>query len=378
MKDVITKIERATSRMLVHYPFFSTLVLSVPYKITTDVERAATNGMCHFYNPDFFRQISLPGAMFVRAHEACHDMLKHPLRMGGRNHRIWNYACDYPINYMLKESRFELVDDIAFDEELGKNSAEKNYDILSKRDEEKRQQRKANGQSPGQPGDSLPDLGGTGEDLRLPDLITDPAEVSRISADIDARIARAATNARLMGKMPGGLALLVDKLLNPQVPWQDELREYMTRTIVTDESWSRRNRRFNIYLPSRKSNGMGEVCVIGDTSGSMLDETNKIAAEVRAINEEVKPERVRLVWADDGVASEQLFTEGEELVFAVKGGGGTDMRKPLAHVEQYDPQVVIMVTDGYTPWPSEEPPYPLIVVCTTDAPVPIGHVIRIS
>jgi hypothetical protein len=38
---------------------------------------------------------------------------------------------------------------------------------------------------------------------------------------------------------------------------------------------------------------------------------------------------------------------------------------------------VVLFTDGYTPWPEVEPDYPLIVCCTTDAPVPVGMDIRI-
>jgi hypothetical protein len=47
------------------------------------------------------------------------------------------------------------------------------------------------------------------------------------------------------------------------------------------------------------------------------------------------------------------------------------------HVMQYDPTLAILITDGYTPWPETDPPYPLIVLCTTNAPVPIGQVVRV-
>ena len=184
----------------------------------------------------------------------------------------------------------------------------------------------------------------------------------------------------MAGKMPGSLERFINEVLNPQVPWQDYLREYMTKVTKADESWNKRNRRFSdVYLPTRHSERMGEIAVIGDTSGSIgHHELNKVGAEIRGIADDCNPERVRVIWADTKVASEQVFEDGEALLFQPTGGGGTDMRVPLDHVEQYNPEVVVLITDGYTPWPTEEPPYPLIVVCTTNAPVPIGQVVRIK
>jgi predicted metal-dependent peptidase len=140
----------------------------------------------------------------------------------------------------------------------------------------------------------------------------------------------------------------------------------------------RRNRRFqNVYLPARHSEKMGEIVLIGDTSGSIgNDELCKYMAEAGAIAEDVHPERIRILWADTKVAGEQVFEEGELIVAKPKGGGGTDMRVPLKKAEDYQPEVVVLFTDGYTPWPDVEPDYPLIVCCTTDVNVPIGMDIR--
>ena len=79
------------------------------------------------------------------------------------------------------------------------------------------------------------------------------------------------------------------------------------------------------------------------------------ASEIQAVADMVQPEHIRLVWADTQVADEVVFERGEPLKFDVKGGGGTDMRVPLKHFEQYEPEVVILLTDMYTPWPSTAP-----------------------
>ena len=179
--------------------------------------------------------------------------------------------------------------------------------------------------------------------------------------------------ARAAGKMPANIDLLVDGVVNPPQRWDVVLREFMTRMVQSSETWNRRNRRFTAVLPSRQDVGMGELNVIGDTSGSMLQDNHfkQVATEINYCNEFVKPERTRVVWADaEACSGEQVFEPGEEVVLEPKGGGGTDMRLPLKFVEQYNPCCVILITDCYTPWPDTPTPYPLIVLSTTNAPCP--------
>lgn len=359
------KFQVATTRMMIYHPFFSTMMLSVPHEFTDKVPTAATNGRKHIYNPELLKRLTIEEIMWLRAHESMHDMLKHMMRMGTRIHHIWNEVTDYVINYILKQSGFKQPEGFLWNAELGVLSAEEAYARRVKEDEED----KKNGGGGSGPKDT--------DDLLDPGVGDEEAE-AELSQELTQRVAKASSLARLQGRMPAELALLVDKLLNPQVEWYVLLRQYMMRLVRSQETWNRRNRRFaHVFLPSRQSRGMGEVCVIGDTSGSMIETVNKVATEINAINDEVKPERVRILWADTQV-HEQVFEEGEHIVFKPAGGGGTDMRVPLQHAEQYDPQVVVLITDGYTPWPDVAPPYPLIVVCTTKQEIPFGEVIRIA
>ncbi len=390
--------QRARAQMLIKHPFFAAVILSTDWIVNEKIGTACTDMVKVWYSPKFINTLPLDQAMFVMVHEVMHIVLMHGLRRGSRKPRRWNHAADYAINQELVDSgltmptitqamidagivakgsqvgeQFGLLDKSKY----GGLAAEQIYDLL----EQEAKDKKGKGKGKGKPG---PGASGGGdpaddEDIGLDDLIDaatqgkTQAEVNAIKEDIKQKIAQAATMARAAGKMPANIALLVDGVLNPPQPWESILREYMTRMVQSNETWNRRNRRFAVTLPSRHDTAMGELVIIGDTSGSMMQDQifAQIAAEINYCNEFVRPERTRVVWADaEECSGEQVFEPGEEVALEPKGGGGTDMRLPLSFVEQYDPCCVILITDCYTPWPSEPCPFPLIVASTTDAPCP--------
>lgn len=290
------------------------------------------------------------------------------------------HNCDYALNLVLKDSGFTVPSMALCDEIYRDMSADQVYDKLQQQMQKQGGGEGKSGGGQGKPGEQggphhSPMLG----DLKEPEGSGDPAQEARIQRGIQQKVAAAANVARMAGNLPGSLERLINDILDPKVPWSHLLRDYMTRVTKDDEQWNRRNRRFqNVYLPARHSEKMGEIVLIGDTSGSIgNDELCKYMAEAAAIAEDVHPERIRILWADTRVAGEQVFEEGEIIEPKPCGGGGTDMRVPCKHAEQYQPECVVLFTDGYTPWPEVEPDYPLIVCCTTDTNVPVGIDVRI-
>ena len=364
MTAKFTSIQRSKAKLGVNHPFFASILMTTPLIADVSIPTAATDMRNIYYNPDFIDSLDSETAMFVWAHEVMHIALLHGLRRMGRHPQLWNIACDYAINLMLYDSGFKVWTNALLDHKFAGMTAEQIYSLLVK-DAKKELARAA-----ARPGLAC--------DLQEPQTST-AVEKSAIERSVRQRVTGAVTMAKMAGNMPVNLDRIISGVLNPKVPWEDYLREYMTRVTFNDESWSKRNRRFaDFYLPSRHNTRMGEIVVIGDTSGSIGEqELNQVAAEVSSIADVMQPERVRMVWADAEVSSEQVFECGEALVFKPSGGGGTDMRVPLQHVEQYTPEVVVLITDGYTPWPDREPPYPLIVCCTTNAAVPVGLVVRL-
>lgn len=396
----LSKISKAKSRLLMDHPFFATLLLRTQVKVTDKsdggfpVELAATDGGAIYYNPEFLDKCSVEDVMSVLAHEVGHDSLLHSLRLGARNPGDFNRAADHAINLMLEDQGFKAPKAVPggwlADPQYKGWSADRIYDDL-RRNPPKQPKGGKSGKpgKPGQPGQQNASGGQPGEPQPgqdwlhgdvLPNKAQTPAEQAKAEQSAKQKVASAANMARMAGKLKGELARMVDEFLEAKIHWTDVLRDYMMKVTKSRESWSRRNRRFSgVYLPSRHERRMGPMLFIPDTSGSMDADMEKICSEMAHCAEQTQPENIRVLWADTRVAGEQVF-EPAEFEFSKlepKGGGGTDMRVPLKYAEQYDPQVVVLMTDGYTPWPDAEPPFPLIVICTTDKDCPMGQVIRI-
>ena len=149
------KVKKARARMMIGHPFFATLMASSPWVETRDIPTAATDMKKIYYNPDFFETMSVPEIMFVIAHEVMHIALEHGLRVRSRNPMIWNMACDFAINWTLREcstqsGRYEMTvpEGALIDNKYADMSADKIYDDLMQQADEARK----NGQS-GDPGD---------------------------------------------------------------------------------------------------------------------------------------------------------------------------------------------------------------------------------
>ena len=69
---------------------------------------------------------------FVLAHEYLHAGLMHHARCSGRDHYLWNVACDFVINGWLHELQVGVMpaDGLLYDAELKGLSAESIYDLL--------------------------------------------------------------------------------------------------------------------------------------------------------------------------------------------------------------------------------------------------------
>lgn len=112
-----------------------------------------------------------------------------------------------------------------------------------------------------------------------------------------------------------------------------------------------------MVLPSLRR-PLPRVAVVIDTSGSMGEsEIAAALAEVTGVLREVgiRGNRVTVLACDADVRAVSRVTSAEQITLS--GGGGTDMRVGIAAALEVRerPHIVIVLTDGLTPWPDENP-----------------------
>jgi predicted metal-dependent peptidase len=100
--------------------------------------------------------------------------------------------------------------------------------------------------------------------------------------------------------------------------------------------------------------------VILDTSGSIGTEELKAAlAEVMGILKAVgNSDGLYVIPCDSKAYPAQLVrTPSDMKNLKLPGGGGTDMGRGLAAAvsDKPKPDVIVVITDGFTPWPDEKP-----------------------
>ncbi len=158
----------------------------------------------------------------------------------------------------------------------------------------------------------------------------------------------------------------------------------MQQISSEDYTWRRPNKRYmasGLYLPSMHVEAMGTVVYAIDTSGSITqDELDEAADEATAVCDQVRPERVHVVYCDAVVQGVDTFERDDILIFARKGGGGTAFKPVFDWVEKQDetPVGVVYFTDGLGPFPETQPDYPVLWLIKGSVIPPWGEHVRID
>jgi predicted metal-dependent peptidase len=179
-------------------------------------------------------------------------------------------------------------------------------------------------------------------------------------------------HAKVAGTVPGGLLRWAEQILNPKVNWRKVLAAELRRAVAevsgaVDYSYRRPSRRAsvagNVVLPALRR-PVPEVAVVCDTSGSMTEDLLAAAlAEVEGLLRALGMARqVRVLACDTAVGPAQRVSSARQIQLV--GGGGTDMGTGIAAAAALRPRpaVTVVLTDGYTPWPSQAPKGTRVVI----------------
>jgi predicted metal-dependent peptidase len=179
-------------------------------------------------------------------------------------------------------------------------------------------------------------------------------------------------HAKVAGTVPGGLLRWAEQILNPKVNWRKVLAAELRRAVAevsgaVDYSYRRPSRRAavagNVVLPALRR-PVPEVAVVCDTSGSMTEDLLAAAlAEVEGLLRALGMARqVRVLACDTAVGPAQRVSSARQVQLV--GGGGTDMGTGIAAAAALRPRpaVTVVLTDGYTPWPSQAPKGTRVVI----------------
>lgn len=191
--------------------------------------------------------------------------------------------------------------------------------------------------------------------------------------------AEAKKRGRVPGTKPGEYFQLLDALLVPsKVPWQSLLRNYISSRVdmvkgTSSSSYRRLSRRTaslgnKVILPSKVAT-KPKVIVVLDTSGSMGDVNQQDSPLYAAVTE--LSGILQNLGGDIGVINCDAEASSIKKVssmrdFVLSGGGGTDMRVGITLAEEDRADVVVVLTDGDTPWPDSFDPRMGYIVCLTD------------
>lgn len=351
---------------------FSGIMLMGKSEVVDDCPTARTDGLNKFYGREFIEGLTDQELRALVWHENGHVALKHILRfkslMEKGQGQLVNIACDYVVNDMIvstdDESFVKLPKGGLYESKYhdwSVNDILKDLQKMQEENPEQLQRQIGEGETLDEHDYENAEGGDTKESVeKLERLIEEGMRQGQI----------------LAGKLGGDIPRSITDMLAPKVDWKDVLRDFIQSSMRgKDElTWRKFNKRHlanDIYLPSTEDESVGELVVALDVSGSIGGEVlNSFASELSSICVNTQPDKVRVLWWDTKVSSEQVFTvkdyEHIKTLLKATGGGGTApecIDKYLID-KNIKAEALIVLTDGAFDKPIWKSSMPSLWVCT--------------
>jgi predicted metal-dependent peptidase len=400
------KVERKLKKVKIDlmrnpkFALWSGIMMVGKTELSDHIPTACTNGRDELYGREFVKGLTDKELAFVILHENMHKALRHLTiwrKLWDEDRRLANMACDYVINLMIVESdpteqwaafpRDEQGERIGcFDTRFKGMNAKQVFDILKQ--EQKDQGSEGGGEGSGGEGFDDHDWDGAKG--------LSSEEKKELEREIDQAIRQGMmAEQKAIGNKSGNMFRELGELLEPQIDWREVLREFVKSICNARDtsSWRRVNRRFlgtGVYMPTMIGERVGSLAIGIDTSGSISgSEINRFLSEVKSIAEDVRPEKIDLIYWDARVAGHEVYDEADmaNIVSSTKprGGGGTDPTAMMKYLkdEKIEPECIIMLTDGEIyDWGSDWGAPIMWVVCNSyrgsTITAPVGKTVHIK
>lgn len=377
------RIVRARSLLVMSQPFYGTLALYLKPEAMPEIASTATDGERLVYNPAYVESVSEAECVGLVAHEVSHCAYRHMTRRGGRDHPLWNKACDYALNLDVLAAGFKLPDGLLIDQRFRGKAAEEIYAMLvSEAEQEKGQPKPGQGSgqpqsgSQGQSGEGKPngaqDEGqggdaGTGQPngsagkiasqcgdnhggcCGVPDSAADAGSKTQSDAEWDVRVRQAlgVAAAHGCGNLPAHLQRMADAIRKPTEDWRDRLRSFIDCKGRGDFSWTQPNKRLaglGYVLPGQSPDSMHKLAVVIDTSGSISQYALQLfRAELQAALDDGVADELVVLYAGNSVEWVEHYSAQGDLEFNAKGGGGTDFAPAFAWIAENEPEAAAII-----------------------------------
>jgi len=358
---IIEKLITARVALLIRHPFFGNLATRMKLVDATDwLPTLATDGRTFYYNNDFVDRLTPSEVIFGFAHEVLHNVFDHMGRRDKRDPQLSNIAADFAVNQILKDEKIGNAPkwiNIFQDDKYRGWSYEKIYEDLEKQaikidisslGELLDEHLDGEGDGDGDGGEDGPDGNSTGR----PKISAE--ERKKIRDEIKEATVAAAQSAGA-GKVPAGIARMINAFTNPKMDWRQLLRMNIQSIIKSNYSFTRPNRKSQqcgAILPGMVNEETIDISIAIDMSGSISDRQAKdFLSEVSGIMDEYTDFNIDLWTFDTQVYGYEKFTKDNSadlVAYEVKGGGGTLFMCNWEFMEENDiqPKKFVMFTDG--------------------------------
>lgn len=381
------------------FSYLSYALLSMVPVITDRVQTCAVDKYWRVYvNPNFFSMLTPDEGAMAMVHETWHLLLEHARRatdygVPAEDHEIWNWAGDIEINQHddiwkrlpgtpLTPATFNFPKNLLAEEYyelLRKNSIKISVIMMPGSGDcgscahgnTADYELPAPTHSTGEGEDGKADGRGTAK-THVPGISDTRGKI--IMQEVAKQIKEAS---RTRGNVPAGWQRWADKVLKSQVDYRPFLRQSIQGMIVSKSGYiypsyrkpSRRQHLNPDFLRPYYKDILPQVAMIIDTSGSMSEQqVGQGVAEVDGVLSTFSHRAdIAVYFTDAAAAAAQKVRCTSDL--RPIGGGGTDMGAGFQAIDDdikknpgAQPSTIIVVTDGYTPWPEKPPPYANVLV----------------